>query len=207
MEIKYIIFDLGGVLIDIDFEKTFEAYAKITGKPKETLKQSKPLAGIYLDYESGVLSDADFRNEIREKLHVDVDDKTIDNAWNALLLDFNNNAFNLIHSLKTKYSLYLLSNTNNIHFQHCNQRIVEQGLGESLKSLFNGLFLSYKIGYRKPSERIYQHVIKRLKCLPQEILFIDDLEENIKAAQELGIQTILLTDKSTIVEQVLGRLN
>ncbi|HQA76491.1 MAG TPA: HAD family phosphatase [Salinivirgaceae bacterium] len=207
MKIKCIIFDLGGVLMDIDFDKTFEAYSKITGNPKEILRDSKPLLDIYLNYESGAITDEEFRNAIRKNLNVNVDDKTIDNAWNALLLDFNSQAISLLRSLKTKYPLYLLSNTNNIHFNHCNQKITEQNLAESLVSLFDGLFLSHKIGCRKPSEQIYQYVIKQLKCLPQEILFIDDLEPNTKAAEELGIQTILLTDNNKITELVLNKLN
>lgn len=207
MKIKYIVFDLGGVLMDIDFNKTFEAYSKITGNPKETLRDSKLLLDVYLNYESGAITDEDFRNAIRKKLNVDVDDKTIDSAWNALLLDFNSQAISLLRSLKGKYPLYLLSNTNNIHFNHSNQKIATQNLAESLVSLFDGLFLSYRMGCRKPSEEIYQQVIKQLKCLPQEILFIDDLELNTKAAEELGIQTILLTDKNKITELVLNKLN
>ncbi|MGI6479173.1 MAG: HAD family hydrolase [Salinivirgaceae bacterium] len=207
MKIKYIIFDLGGVLMDIDFDKTFEAYSKITGNPKEILRDSKLLLDVYLNYESGAITDDEFRSAIRKNLNVDVDDKTIDNAWNALLLDFNSQAISLLHSLKNKYPLYLLSNTNNIHFNHSNQKIAEQNLAESLVSLFDGLFLSYIIGCRKPSEEIYQHVLEQLKCLPQEILFIDDLEPNTIAAEKLGIQTILLTDKNKITELVLNKLN
>jgi putative hydrolase of the HAD superfamily len=207
MTIKYIVFDLGGVLIDINFDRTFEAYEQITGKSKEELRQATFLTTAYEDYESGILSDNEFRAALRKQLDISVDDKTLDEAWNALLLDFNAPAINLLKELKQTYPLYLLSNTNNIHFERCNHKIKEQNLAENLTGLFNGLFLSYKIGYRKPSERIYQHAIKRLKCLPEEILFIDDLENNIAAARDLGIQTIHLSDNKKIAELVLSKLN
>ncbi len=207
MAIKYVIFDLGGVLIDINFDKTFEAYGQITGKSKENLRQATFLTAAYEDYESGILNDAGFRDALRKQLDISVDDKILDDAWNALLLDFNPQAISLIKELKTKYPVFLLSNTNNIHFNRCNALIKEQNLAENLTSLFDGLFLSYKIGYRKPSERIYQHAIKRLKCLPEEILFIDDLENNIAAARDLGIQTIHLSDNKKIAELVLSKLN
>ena len=207
MTIKYIIFDLGGVLINIDFDKTFEAYGKLSGMTKDELQQATFMTRAYEEYESGSLTDHDFRNELRQRLNIKHNDQDIDQAWNALLLDFNPPSIEILKEIRTRYPVYLLSNTNNIHFERCNTKIKEQNLAESLTSLFDGLFLSYRIGYRKPSDQIYLHAIKRLKCRPNEILFIDDLKVNIDAAENLGIQTLHLTDNKKIKEQLLERLN
>lgn len=207
MTIKNIIFDLGGVLIDIDFDKTFAAYERISGENRQNIKESQTLYNTYIDYELGKINSAEFRDNIKKGLKINTDDTIIDNAWNALLLDFNPTAINLINRLKPNYTIGLLSNTNEIHFSRCNSKIREQKLSENLISLFDNLFLSYEIGLRKPSPSIYQHVIKHLKCQPQEILFIDDLKENIESAQKTGMKTIHLINNKTIADLVLKEIN
>lgn len=206
MKPKFIIFDLGGVIIDIDFDRTYQAFAKLTGKTREELAKATFLTKAYEKYESGLISDHEFRSEIRNRMNIDCSDQEIDDAWNALLLDFNNAAIAEIQKLKGKTPVYLLSNTNRIHFEYCNQKIKDHTLTDNFHSLFDGLFLSYEMGYRKPSDEIYNQVVEQLGCQPNEILFIDDMEVNIEAANRIGFQTIHLVDNTKIGEELKRRL-
>ncbi len=200
--IKAIVFDLGGVLVDIDFEKTITEYGKQTGLSVEEIKKSTFLTSVYQDYEAGYLNECQFRAEVCSRFGISLKPELFDYAWNALLLDFNPTAIELIKHLRQNFPVYLLSNTNKIHFEECNRRL-HQEFNETFESLFTGLFLSYRIGYRKPSERIFQHVVSQTRCKPHEILFIDDLEENIQAANQMGFKTIHLTDNRQINHKTL----
>ncbi|HON19112.1 MAG TPA: HAD family phosphatase [Salinivirgaceae bacterium] len=203
--IKAIVFDLGGVIVNVDFNKTFEEFENKTGLTNEAIKASTFLTSTYHDYESGYLNDNQFRELVCQNFGTFLQSDSFDSAWNALLGNFNLEALNLIRELKSNYALYLLSNTNRIHFEECNRRLQQQYF-ETFETLFNGLFLSYKIGYRKPSERIFQHMLSRLGMSPQQILFIDDLEENIRSAESLGINVIHLTDNRKIASLVREKL-
>ena len=207
MKPKFIIFDLGGVIIDIDFDRTFQAFGKLSGKPKEELAKATFLTKAYEKYESGLISDNEFRSEIRFKLNINSSDSEIDDAWNALLLDFNPLALAEIQNMSGKTPLFLLSNTNRIHFQYCNQMLHNQLGGSDFHSLFDKLFLSYEMGCRKPGDDIYNQVIEVLDCQPNEILFIDDMEANIEVANRIGFQTIHLVDNKKIGEELKRRLS
>lgn len=202
MKPKYIIFDLGGVIIDIDFEQTYRAFGKLSGKSNEELHQATFLTKAYEQYESGLITDTEFRNELRTRLALTCSDNEIEAAWNALLLDFNLQALIEIQKLKGQFPMYLLSNTNRIHFNYCNQKLKNQLAGVDFYQLFDQLFLSYEMGHRKPSMEIYKQVVDKLLCNPDEILFIDDLAANINAAKSIGFQTIHLVDNQKIRKEL-----
>ena len=139
--------------------------------------------------EKGLITPDQFRMEIRKHISSKVSDEQIDNAWSAMLLDFPKERIELIQKAKQNYRIFLLSNTNKIHFDKYSSDFITD-FGFSFNSLFEKSYYSFEIGHRKPDLEIYKHVMKHSNLIPEETLFIDDSETNIKAAQSVGLQTL-----------------
>lgn len=197
-EIKNIIFDLGGVLINIDYNKTINAF-KALGIPhfEEMFSQFRA-SELFEKLETGDISEEDFYRTLRKQIPVPVTDLQIENAWNAILLDFRKESLDFLTLLQPRYNLYLLSNTNSIHhrsFQHL--FILETGK-PSLDIYFIKAWYSHLIHLRKPYAAIYDFVLKQEKLDPKETLFIDDSVNNIETAAKMGLQTHLLLPEERI---------
>ena len=188
--IKNIIFDLGGVVIDIDFELTFNALSKLSDKSLEDTKKAMLELNIWDTYERGELTDQQFIDTIRKTLELTQTDEEIIIAWNALLLELPKRRIDLVKEINTKYNTYVLSNTSNLHIEGVN-KILEKSTGESdLKNVFGKIYYSFEINRRKPDIDIYQFVLKDADLKAKETLFLDDNLDNIVAAKKVGIQTI-----------------
>ena len=198
--IKAVIFDFGNVIIDIDLEKTYEAFARLTFKSPKQINALFMESEVFRKYESGFYTDEEFRDVIRQLLSYPLNDQEIDDAWNALLLTVPKNRIDFLEQLKHKYSIYLLSNTNNIHIEKCTQYFRSAFGIHNFQSLFSETFLSYKLGLSKPDYKIYNKVLCDLNIKPHEVLFLDDNQENIKIAQELGINCIKINPPECFTE-------
>lgn len=192
-EIKDIIFDLGGVLLDIDLQKTVDAFERlhIRGlRPEDIHPRQKR---FFLDLELGLISEKDFIREIRTAYPdaARIPEEEIWAAWNALLGGFDPQRFALLRRLQPRYRLYLLSNTNLPHRLCYLQRFREQ-TGEDFESFFTKCYYSDVLKMRKPDVRIYRHVIEDAGLVPGETLFIDDNACNFSGACEAGLHTFLL---------------
>lgn len=188
--IKAVVFDFGNVVINIDVEKTISAFAELSFKSSARVKQLFTEAEVFRKYETGFYADDEFRDVIRQVLSYPLNDQEIDQAWNALLLDVPKKRLDFIDNLKLKYPVYLLSNTNNIHFEQCKSYFRNTFGIANFELLFNETFLSYKMGLWKPDYKIYDAVINKANLNPQEILFVDDNQDNVDAAADMGIQCI-----------------
>lgn len=188
--IKAVVFDFGNVIINIDVEKTISAFAELSFKSSARVKQLFTEAEVFRKYETGFYADDEFRDVIRQVLSYPLNDQEIDHAWNALLLDVPKKRLDFIENLKLKYPVYLLSNTNNIHIEQCKSYFRNTFGIANFELLFNETFLSYKMGLWKPDYKIYDAVINKIDLSPQEILFVDDNQDNIDAAADMGIQCI-----------------
>lgn len=198
--IKNLIFDLGGVIIDIDPTITFSYFAKQTGRSVEEINSILFNQEIWQGHEKGIVSDSDFRNHIKENYLQNHSEIEIDKTWNSLLLNIPKERIELLLKLKNKYKIYLLSNTNAIHIQQVNV-ILQHSIGiATFEQIFDKVYYSYQIGLRKPDPNIYTYVLNSLKINAFETLFIDDNLENIIAANTLGIKTIHVTPPHTIIE-------
>ncbi len=190
-KIEAILFDFGNVIINIDLDLTFKAFANLTGKTVENVKMRFENARIFERYERGDFNDDDFREIVRQTLGFPLNDSEIDEAWNALLLDVPYKRIELIQDLRAKYRVYLLSNTSNIHIQTCNQNFKALFNIPTVRSLFHKAFYSYEMELWKPQPEIYEAVLAETGHLAGQVLFIDDNPNNIKGAKELGFNTIL----------------
>jgi glucose-1-phosphatase len=191
--IKNIIFDLGGVLLNIEPELTGKALEEMGVNNMVEVHRKLIDARLYQRFDTGECSAGCFRDEIRKVCKVPLTDQMIDTAWNALLLDFPASRVEMLHSLQPHYRLFLLSNTNIIHYQSYTSSF-RNIHGEEITSLFEKLFLSYEMGAHKPDSIIYEKALRIGKLNPRETLFIDDSLANAEAATKAGMVSIHLAD-------------
>ena len=185
---KNFVFDLGGVLIDLDFKAAINGLQKAGFANVKEQLQAFDREGIFQKFELGEMSADEFRSAIRENSPVSLTDEEVDGLWNAMLLEVPREKLELILHLRGKYMVYLLSNTNSIHWDYvCKNAFNYRGF--RVNDYFEETFLSYEMHLAKPDKAIFEKVLEEANLLPEETLFIDDSEANCKAASELGIHT------------------
>lgn len=187
--IKNIIFDLGGVLLDIDFQKSIDAF-KILGIDNfdEMFSQFKA-DELFEKLERGELNEDDFYSAIKKRTKLPVTNDEIDAAWNALILHFRTGSLEFLEKLAGRYKLYLLSNTNSIHLKFFKQLFTKETGKPVLDAYFTKAWYSNEIGLRKPGTKIFEFVLREENLKAAETLFIDDTLNNIETAQKLGFKT------------------
>ncbi len=203
-----IIFDLGGVIINIDPNLATERFKSLTAGAFEEKYAQLLQENLFNRLEMGEVSAATFRNRIREVLEVEVADKVIDEAWNAMLLDIPLPRLKVLDNLKSTKRTALLSNTNEIHMVRICQTLKRSAGVEDFSKYFEFEHYSYQIGLRKPNEKIFEHVIRHHGFDPSETLFIDDSPEHIEAARSVGLNAYhLRADKGETLLDLFGHLS
>lgn len=188
--IKNIIFDLGGVILNIDYKLTAKAFEKLGFHNfDDTYSQQKQL-GLFDDLETGKISKKGFLDQIKAYLPGHVTDKDITSAWNAMLLNLPKERVKHLNTLKHKYRIFLLSNTNQIHEEAFSKLILKENGIHSFDEIFERVYYSHKIGFRKPNKDCFQYVMESNKLNPNETLFVDDSIQHVEGANKLGIKTI-----------------
>ncbi|SHL89430.1 putative hydrolase of the HAD superfamily [Chitinophaga jiangningensis] len=198
--IKNIIFDLGGVILNIDYQKTNEAFVKLGAVNFHELYSQFKGSSLFNDLETGHVTNDEFLAAMHKQLPENVTDEQIIAAWNAMLLDFPLQRLQLLQQLRQQYNLYLLSNTNAIHLDHFNKILMDTRGIPSLAEFFDKAYYSHLMGYRKPGTEIYQVVLDENGLKAGETVFIDDTLPNIEAAKKVGIHTIHLVPPKTILD-------
>lgn len=188
---KAIIFDLGGVLLNIDFRLSEKAYADLGLTNFADFFNQFHSNDLFRKLETG-MDDQLFYDDFRSGTGLQLSNEQIRDAWNALLLDYRPESVAVLPQLKQKYKLYLLSNTNEIHLQEFQRRYEAWKPGELFDDLFDAAYYSHRIGHRKPNASAFEYVLEKHNLIAAETIFIDDSINNIEAAQELGLQTIHL---------------
>ncbi len=196
--IKAIIFDLGGVLLNIDFKKVSDSFKVLGVDTFDEMYSQSEVNMLFENLEIGKISEDEFCNAINKHSGKSILSNDITTAWNSILLDFRMESLAYLKTLKNKYKLFLLSNTNTIHLQAFN-KIFDKSIGQgTFNSFFDKAYYSHEIGLRKPDAAAYLYVLNENNLLPQETLFIDDTLKNIKGAEAVGFQTIFLSDGKKI---------
>lgn len=200
MEIKNLIFDLGGVIIDLDVPKTLTGFSNLSGlHPQDVTRLFKSADG-FEKYERGEYSDQEFRDFVRDLYKINVDDESLDTCWNAMILGIPALKLELLTSLKKKYNTFLLSNTNTIHLTHINTVVLPPSeTVPSLDSYFHGSYYSHIMGKRKPEARIFHQVIEENNLDPVETLFFDDNPDNVAGAKAVGLQAAFVNTPDFIL--------
>ena len=198
--LENIIFDLGGVLLTLDMDKTRAAFALLGWKEADWQGITQSGNPIFKNLEIGANSPDQFRKNIRQVLPGNPSDAAIDQAWNAMLVDFPVGTADYLTELRKRFKIYLLSNTNEVHvLRFCT--IFEQTHGYPLHQLFEKCYYSNEIGFRKPHPEAFQVVLDDAGLDPSRTLFVDDLKANTETAAYLGMK-VLHIEPGTLLERL-----
>lgn len=183
-----IIFDFGGVILDIDPDLSRRRFAEMLGIENARKLEAEQLPQLY---EKGLISRAEFVSRINQIAGTQLSADEILAAWNAMLLNYKPARIEWIKRLHENYKLLMLSNTNDAHFKYFHNKLMAE-YGVTFYQLFDHVYLSHEMGMLKPSHEIYETVIREQQLNLQRTLFIEDTERNAVAAREVGLQTLLI---------------
>ena len=189
--IRNIIFDFGGVICDLDIARTEEKFREFGPvKPTEIVSKEESdqrFSKLVEHFEKGDISSEDFRESIRNHYQNPLTNAVIDESWNALLLGIPMERIRLLESIRSQYRIFLLSNSNEIHYQHYLQDFrIKTGL-QGFQYFFEKAYFSFMIHLSKPGKEIFEFVLNDSRLDPAQTLFIDDTLKHIETARSLGI--------------------
>jgi putative hydrolase of the HAD superfamily len=192
MKIKAILFDLGGVLLNIDYHAPARAFATLGIQNFEQLYAQAAQTHIFDDLECGNISNNDFFDAVRTLAQQPLSNAQITWAWNAILLDLPIERLELLKTLRKKYKILLLSNTNAIHIEQFYANLQQtHGIANGLTDFFDTIYLSHQIRKRKPNADAFEFMLNNENLQAHEVLYIEDSAQHTAAAAKLGIHTIL----------------
>lgn len=190
--IKNIIFDLGGVLININYEKTKDAFIELGFNNFDEMYSQYNADELFSNLEMGKVSEEDFIQKLQNAHPENPTKEQITKAWNAMVLDFRIPSLNQLPQLAEQYNIYLFSNTNSIHMAEVDKKLEEATGRKSLDPYFKKAYYSYKMGYRKPNKDSFEFLLQDAQINKEQTIFIDDSYNNIETAHKIGMQTHLL---------------
>ncbi len=202
--LKSIIFDLGGVLLDIDYEATIKAFAALGIPNFETHFSQMKQSNFFDDWETGKLNRAEWLQKMQAACGPEVPPEKIVEAWNAMLGSFPIRRLQLLQQLRSQYNLYLLSNTNEVHEEAFNKILYDQCGEPAIAAFFDKVYYSHRIGMRKPDDGPFLKILSENGLSAGETLFIDDSPQHIETARLLGLQTRWLQKGETIERDVFS---
>lgn len=191
-KVENIIFDLGGVLLDIDYNLTRTAFEKLGVAHFDTMYSQSDADQLFQKLETGKIAEENFYKEFSRYTGLHLSPEDTRNAWNAMLLNFREESLRFLDDLRHRYKIFLLSNTNHIHIDWFKNRFHETKREKPFDEYFSRVFYSCDIGLRKPDVECYEWVLNELSVEAGKTLFIDDSEGNIEGAKKAGLQTIRL---------------
>lgn len=209
--IKNIIFDLGGVLLDVDMKRTFIEFQKLgvdpsmfasktvetkSDVPQATMCEGMVVNGIMALYQTGDVSTQDFFSAILKACRPGTTVEQVRDAWNSCLFSLPKYRMEAILALKKQYKIYMLSNTNDAHWEYllAHQFAAPEA---DLATHFDRVFVSHEMHLAKPDPRIFHKLLEEIGAKPEECLFLDDASANTASAASLGIRT--LTVEASVV--------
>ena len=178
-------------------------FAELSDKSFTEVLTKYEEAEFFNDYETGGISDAQFRSAIKNELSITASDIQIDEAWNAMLLQVPVSRIEAFNVLRSRYKLFVLSNTNDIHIKKFYEIFDHLDSGCPFQAYFDKVYYSQEIGTRKPNATAWTPILNEYNLSPERTLFIDDRLDNIQAAEKLGLMTFLnknLDDWLTVLE-------
>lgn len=188
---KNIIFDLGGVLLNLNIQKSIDAFVKLGHPPVTHIDELVTPQSPFGQLERGEISPEDFIKAVHQMLPATTTPEQVEAAWCAMLLEIPENRILALKKLKQTHRLFLYSNTNAIHARYFESKFHSM-YDYSLHQLFEKIYYSHEIGFRKPSVEGFQQILVNNSLIPSETLFVDDLETNLTTAQKLGMKTLLI---------------
>ena len=190
--IKNILFDLGAVLINIDFQKVTRSFVDLGVEDFEKKYAHLSADALFEKLETGRISEQDFYDAMIGQANMGATREDIRVAWVSILQDFRVESMQFLHGLAGKYRLFLLSNTNSIHLAEMQLKVRHELGAPSLESYFERAYFSHLIKCRKPGKKAFKYVLEDAGIMAEDTIFIDDAPPNIETASEMGFRTHLL---------------
>ena len=196
--IELFIFDFGGVLYEINQQRTLNLIKKLSEEPslKNVNNNLETILSIseFHQFETGKIDESEFRTFLKNRFLLNSSDIIIDDIWNSTLTGIFSQSYDIIKIFKELGKIALLSNTNIIHYNKFEPEC------RDLFSIFDYLFYSFKIGLRKPEKEIYEYVLRTSDIKPENALFFDDSPINLISAADIGIKTFQITNPTQFIE-------
>lgn len=187
------IFDMGNVIIDIDFKRVLSVWSNLSGKPLSELSSDFIHGETFKQHECGKISDVEFAEAINDQLDMSLSFDEFAEGWQAIFISVRPDVIDIMNRLREQgHSVVVLSNTNRLHQDYWPQHYPE------IAASADFLYLSQDLGLRKPDPDIYQYVLETEEFEPQDAVFFDDVRENVDTAVALGIKGVLVTDRDTV---------
>ena len=188
--IKAILFDMGNVLIFFDAKRSSKAFSEAVGVPEDKIWKTFFISELERSYTKGEISSEEFYQKVVEHFPKKIDFATFAKLWNDIFTE-NHDMDELLRKLKKQYPLYLISNTNDLHFEYVIANF-------PIAKHFTKCFPSHEVGHRKPDQAMFEHVLREIKLKPEETVFIDDVTEFVDSANRLGIHGIQFTSRPAL---------
>jgi len=205
-EIKNLVFDFGGVIYQIDHEKQKKAFLSLGIDNFEHHYSQAIQTAVFADFEKGLVSENEFRRQVSGFLGLKLPHEIIDENWNSILVGFMDKSVSLLLKLKERYRLFLLSNTNSIHYKLYINEFIEK-YGYDFNTLFEKTYWSFQIERRKPDAEVFEFVMAEGNMKSGETIFIDDSVQNTIAATHAGMPSIWLKPGNTLSDLFDEELN
>lgn len=199
--LPHLLFDFGGVIIDIDYDATPTAMRRLSRAGSTIAFSQASQAELFDRFETGHLTPAEFRAGLRATYALDATDAELDAAWHAMLLGVPAERLALIGELRRQgHQTALLSNTNTLHIGEINKRLASQyGFQNGIADVLDRVFYSQEVGLRKPGEEIFRHALREMNWQPEDVLFIEDSPQHIATARRLGLRVLHLAPPLTLL--------
>lgn len=191
-----VIFDLGGVLISFDHMDVCRCFSRISGVSPEEVYSRIFESGLEEAYDKGLFSTADFRGRVLKRLGVNIPKDEFSRIWCGMFTE-KSDIVGIVESLKGRTKLFLLSNTNELHFEFARKEF------PFIDNAFDEVFLSYRLGLRKPEPAIFETVISSTGISPASLFFTDDKEEYAEAAKRSGIRASRFTRAEDLKKELI----
>ena len=199
-EIKSIIFDLGGVILNLNYSKTEDEFKKIGVLNFKEFYSQKKQTLLFDDFEKGNIKSEEFISSFKESENLKIKEIDFINAWNAMLLGIPIKNLQFIDGLKKDYKIILLSNTNEIHIKKFEDDLKKNNILEQFYKCFDKIYYSSRTGKRKPEENCFNQVLEENGLIAENTLFIDDSIQHIEGAKKAGIKTFHLKKNKSILD-------
>ena len=199
-KVEILIFDLGGVLLDIDYNLTRKAFEALGVVHFDEMYSQSTADQLFRKLETGKIQEEDFYKEFNYCTGLHLSPSEIKKAWNAMLLDVPAHRLDLLVQLKPLYKTFLLSNTNETHITAFEAELYQRHGVKDFSDYFEEVFYSCRMSMRKPDAEIFQHVLTKHNLVPEQTIFIDDSIQHVKGAGQCGIRSYLLPQGMEVKE-------
>ncbi len=191
--ITTLIFDFGGVLINLDIHQCIMNFKQLGLKNFEQYLNNFAQSGFFMQLEKGEINAEEFRSELRKLTKHPLTDQQIDEAWCSFLLDVPKEKLDMLLELRKRFRVVLLSNTNIIHFPNSEREMYLKN-GKKMDDYFDKCYLSYEMKMAKPDKEVFENILASEKVEAHACLFLDDGIKNIQEANRQGMQTYLVRE-------------